>query len=280
MLEFIMLIGLPGSGKSTYRKNFNGYDIHSSDDIREELNTNDPWEEMHKRTQQSLKEGRSVVYDATNLSRKKRRNILSIAKGCNAKTIAIVFATPFIECLERNERRQRRVPICAMNRMIKTFNMPTPHEFDEVKIVQNSIIKLNFITDIAQDSPHHSLKINEHLEKANVIALKKYPNDLMVHVSALFHDIGKPFCKTFINTKGETTDIAHYYGHENVGAYYYLTSRKANENVLFVTQLINYHMRPYIWKKSSKAKERDKKDFGKELTDKVLKLHKCDILAH
>lgn len=39
MVEFIMLVGLPGSGKSTYAEKLKekGYIIHSSDAIREEL---------------------------------------------------------------------------------------------------------------------------------------------------------------------------------------------------------------------------------------------------
>lgn len=39
MCKFIMLVGLPGSGKSTYAKKLEeeGYRIHSSDAIRKEL---------------------------------------------------------------------------------------------------------------------------------------------------------------------------------------------------------------------------------------------------
>lgn len=39
MTDFIMLVGLPGSGKSTYAEELKreGYIIHSSDAIREEL---------------------------------------------------------------------------------------------------------------------------------------------------------------------------------------------------------------------------------------------------
>ena len=59
MSEFIMLVGLPASGKSTYAEKLRkkGFHIHSSDKIREELtgdvNSQDKnmnvFQELHKR---------------------------------------------------------------------------------------------------------------------------------------------------------------------------------------------------------------------------------------
>ena len=75
--EFIILIGLPGSGKSTwiskYNKN-NKYIVVSPDDIRRELTgdvndqqqNNKVWEIAKENTINSLKKGKSVILDATN----------------------------------------------------------------------------------------------------------------------------------------------------------------------------------------------------------------------
>lgn len=86
MTEFIMLVGLPGSGKSTYAEKLKkeGYMIHSSDAIREELtgdinsqdNNPEVFGVLHKRVKEDLKSGHSCVYNATNMSRKRRKAFL------------------------------------------------------------------------------------------------------------------------------------------------------------------------------------------------------------
>ena len=83
-----ILIGLPGSGKSTYYKEeckSNSNSVYlSSDKICEELYGNEsiqgnPVEVftlMQSRAIEALKSGRDVFYDATNLTRKDRAGIL------------------------------------------------------------------------------------------------------------------------------------------------------------------------------------------------------------
>lgn len=91
MQTFTMYIGLSGSGKSTLAENqliYKTTELNrkvaylSSDEIRKELfgDENDQshnvkvFEEMFKRTRRALIEGEDVIYDATNLSSKRRRN--------------------------------------------------------------------------------------------------------------------------------------------------------------------------------------------------------------
>ena len=76
MAKFIMLAGLPGSGKSTYAEELvrkEGFVVHSSDKIREELgDVNDQSKNeqvftiLHKRIKEDLRSGKNVIYDATN----------------------------------------------------------------------------------------------------------------------------------------------------------------------------------------------------------------------
>lgn len=86
--NFIMMVGLPCSGKSTYAKELSNdleAIICSSDAIRKELsgdiNLQDKNEEvfkvLHNRIKENLKEGKSVIYDATNINSKRRRSFLS-----------------------------------------------------------------------------------------------------------------------------------------------------------------------------------------------------------
>ena len=85
---FVMMVGLPASGKSTYVKELAEEMravICSSDAIRKELcgdeNSQDNNEEvfklLHSRIKECLKKGVNVIYDATNINSKRRRAFLS-----------------------------------------------------------------------------------------------------------------------------------------------------------------------------------------------------------
>ena len=84
MTKLILLVGVPGSGKTTYAKRLvretpNTTHV-SSDAIRKELygdesvqqNPRIVFEVMHKRTIEFLKAGANVVFDATNLTKRDR----------------------------------------------------------------------------------------------------------------------------------------------------------------------------------------------------------------
>ena len=77
--NFYMLVGISGSGKSSHKFEEEVVKI-SSDALRAELygDENDQthnaeiFNELHKRVIKHLKAGDNVVYDATNLSRRRR----------------------------------------------------------------------------------------------------------------------------------------------------------------------------------------------------------------
>ena len=103
MLEFIMLVGLPASGKSAYAKGLKkGYHIHSSDEIRKELTGDEKtqvvnekvFQVLHKRIKSDLEQGISCIYDATNMSMKRR---ISFLKEINKKII-FFFLLFFVIC--------------------------------------------------------------------------------------------------------------------------------------------------------------------------------------
>ena len=82
--------------------------------------------------------------------------------------------------------------------------------------------------DIPQDNPNHTLSVLNHCTKAcdifdrMFVTTKGFQPPYYVRDAVTFHDIGKPYCKTFVNKKGETTEVAHFYDHEHVGAYFVL----------------------------------------------------------
>ena len=106
---------------------------------------------------------------------------------------------------------------------------------------------------------------------------------------AFYHDIGKLYVKEFKNRRGDSTDLAHFYDHENYGAYLYLTEmcsgRRFDEEyfrkILYNTNLINCHMKPLnSWEASNTAKQKDIILFGEDFIRDLELLNRADRAAH
>lgn len=305
MSKFVMLVGLPGSGKSTYTKrvykNASDTVILSSDEIRASMgfkpNEGHPevFSEMLKRTKMSLQAGKDVVYDATNLSRKHRiATLQEVRKFCDSRE-CVLFATPVNICVEHDKWRKATVGASVIFRMLKSFNVPMLCEgFDKINVLASEVFVnnldsiLDFTKNFKQDNPHHSLVLYDHLKKTEAY-VKERTNKVSVIEAALYHDIGKIWTKTFINASGVKTDIAHFYNHENVGAYMYLVSKAIdseetgaevkNAQTLYTVSLINWHMRPYL-EMNNEKREREYKMLGEDFVNDILLIHEADRQAH
>lgn len=123
MTKLILLIGLPGSGKSYLVKQIISQfpEIHlvSTDNIRAKLFGDETiqgpwlqiWAEIQHQFQQAVTQQQTLLYDATNAARKQRREIIQLAKDTGITHItALWLDTPLQLCLERNQQRQRNVP--------------------------------------------------------------------------------------------------------------------------------------------------------------------------
>lgn len=260
-------------------------------DINNQEHNNEVFVEMQKRTIELLKNNRSVIYDATNINSRKRVHLLRCTNKHTKTAICYFLATPYEMCLERNKRRvDRRVPEEVIKRMLYSFHTPSLREgFKEVKIVypENYQKNLDFdsLEDIPHDNPNHTLSIKEHMLETFVLAIKKafasgfeQTNSFrLLEISSYYHDLGKFYTKVF-DEKG----IAHYYNHENVGAYRIFEvslNSLTEDELLKVSLLINWHMRPYSWK-SKEDKEKAKNFLGPKLFNILTILHECDEEAH
>lgn len=307
MPELIMLVGLPGSGKSTYAAEYKekGYHVHSSDQIREELfgdiqdqtHNDQVFQTLHKRIKEDLKNGISCVYDATNLTMKRRIGFLRELKNIKCVKKCMLILCPIEECKRRNEYRDRKVPSNVIDKMVCSFDVPMFYEgWDIISVNIDRSVQYVFpmydLYGFEQENSHHVLSLSDHMYKTACYISDKLINetnmcnkDMLIN-AALYHDIGKLITKTFINTKGETTAEAHYYGHDHAGSYLYLLKSfyddyKAFGDRFYIASLINWHMRPYTaWKQSEKSRKRDRKLIGEEMYQNIMLLHEADVAAH
>ena len=300
MANFYMTIGIPGCGKSTYfEDNFDNEVVYiSSDKLREELlgDVNDQsknsliFNEMYKRTIAALNNGKDVYYDATNLRRKKRVNLLKQLPECNK--FAIIFAIPFEVCCARNNARDRVVPQDVMERMYRSFEPPYFAEgFDEIGVVDykgehesiEDILSKNI--ECPHDNPHHRLSCGEHcLEAAKQASIISSTVKKMSHMSryivctaARYHDVSKYKCKVFKSRKDEPTEIAHYYNHENVSAYDYLAHTSVHDYEVLIANLIANHMVFFSGEKNILKK---KEFYGDDFWKLLEIVHEADLQSH
>lgn len=304
---FLMLVGLPCSGKSTMAIELaKQYDanIHSSDALREELlgNINDQtnnelvFQTLHKRIKDDLKNGKSCIYDACQVSYKERMSFLQQLNNIPCIKICVLMATPYEVCLERSQKRERKVPEYVIKRMYMKFDPPWYYEgWDEIRIEYSFGSDNSFgwpsdwitsVRDYNQDNSHHTLTLSDHCWQA-VKYLDEHKIDstspTVLRYAAMLHDCSKPFCKTFTNTKGEVTEQAHYYGHEHTSSYDSLFYQTPYRNLrLRMAVLIRWHMQPYYWEKDNNEKLQDKyrKLWGEDLYNDLLNLHEADKAAH
>lgn len=288
-LKLILLVGIPGSGKTTYAKNYieqNPNTIHlSSDAIRKELygdeniqgNPGEVFALMQKRAVESLNNGSDVLYDATNITRKDRSGIIGVCPKFAKIECHIIWA-PIEECIKRDASRERTVGKEVIDRMLKRFQAPYYDEgIDEIEIIkpeewdEHKYTDFIFLTmNVPHDNPHHTFSIQDHCIEAykHLIDCGVTDDDLLG--AALYHDVGKPYVKAFIDSKGNPCDVAHYYQHQCVGSYLFYGSARANPHIAW---LISTHMDPFLNTKYYN-------NLPPFLKKNIDLLHEADLAAH
>lgn len=142
MATIYTMVGLPGAGKSTFSAAHPDCVVVSLDGIRGELYGDESIQGNGKeviglafsRIAKSIGAGKDVIFDATNVSIKRRRVILNSFK--HASHVAVYVATPLNECKRRNASRARHVPEHVIDKMAMSLVPPTTLEgFEKIIVI-------------------------------------------------------------------------------------------------------------------------------------------------
>lgn len=147
MSVLTVLVGLPGSGKSTYvAKNKQPNEVVlSSDMIRKELlsgeedqsNNKLVFATLYARARDFLSQGQDVIIDATNISYFERRRVLQNFADMQLVRRAVVLETPIEVCVERDEKRERTVGRDVIEKYARRYQKPRRSEgFDEIVFIK------------------------------------------------------------------------------------------------------------------------------------------------
>lgn len=320
-VKFYMLVGVAGSGKSTLAaKIFQSIDspnktvLLSSDAIREELygdasvqdNPQKVFNIMNRYMMEHLGVGHNVIYDATNLTAKRRTALVNQIRhrfGNDVYCSCEVVAALEEECIARQFMRARKVPADVIHRQICQFEMPFWNEgWDRIHITNtgrsfdvHDLLMNVWNTD--QCNSHHTLCLGEHCCSTAELAMrdimgsgvsnartffKEY--DMIATVlddAAMYHDIGKYYTQSFTNAKGEPTGEAHYYNHNNYSAWLMACDSEYHyyeDGWILAIALVQWHMQYYMVPKMDEWLS--KRRFDKLFCFLLDILHEADKAAH
>jgi polynucleotide kinase-phosphatase len=116
-LSLVVLIGVSGSGKSSFaKKHFKRTEIISSDECRALVSddensqsaSNDAFDVLYYIAGKRLKSGLLTVIDATNVQKESRKGLIELSRTYHCLPVAIVLDLPVDICEERNKIRPDR----------------------------------------------------------------------------------------------------------------------------------------------------------------------------
>jgi predicted kinase len=137
-----MLCGLPAAGKDTWiERHASHLPVIALDAIREELDV-DPADHpgqvvllAKRRAREQLQRGQPFVWNATNITRLLRRQLIEFFAGYRARVRIVVLDAPLESILRRNAARADPVPEKVILRMLEKFELPDLTEAHYVEYV-------------------------------------------------------------------------------------------------------------------------------------------------
>lgn len=137
--EVLLMSGLPGAGKDYWiQRHGGGRPVISLDGIRRELDVapEEPQGRVvraaRERAKDLLRQGQSFIWNATNVSRNLRGQLVSFFASYQARVRIVYVEAPERELRRRNERAHA-VPDGVLDRLIERWSVPDRTEAHEVE---------------------------------------------------------------------------------------------------------------------------------------------------
>jgi len=123
-----------------------------------------------------------------------------------------------------------------------------------------------------QRNPHHCYDVWEH----TIHAVEAAPRDVVLRMTMLLHDVGKPACFTL-----DENGVGHFYGHpavsREIAAAVLERLKFDNRRREIILTLVEHHDRPLP--QTEKGVRRLLREFGEENARRLLDVHRADALA-
>lgn len=142
--QVVLTFGVSGSGKTTWiANNLQDHTVISLDSLRTKIANSRSDQSQNSKVVQAAKEQlktllrshRKIVWDATNIRRDFRQQVISISRQYGALVTLIVFHCPESIYFERNRQRRHRIPHEVLIRQLESLEFPELDESDRTIVV-------------------------------------------------------------------------------------------------------------------------------------------------
>ncbi len=159
--------------------------------------------------------------------------------------------------------------------LVKLLTSPHPEQmrlFYELSLTKEFLPEFDRAMETGQNNPHHCYSVGEHIIKS----ICEIRNDATLRLAMLFHDLGKPACKTT-----DEAGIDHFYGHPTISAEIAKKrmgllkfDNETRDTVVFLSQYHDLRIEPEEKKVRKKLSE-----FGTERTLLLTEVETADVMA-
>ena len=142
--QVVITFGVSGSGKSTWiANNLKDHTVVSLDALRTQMANSRSDQSQNSKVVQAAKEQlkallrshSKIVWDATNLRRDFRQQVIKIAHQYGALVTLVIFHCPEEVYFDRNRQRQHPIPEAVLDKQLNSLEFPELDEGDRTIVV-------------------------------------------------------------------------------------------------------------------------------------------------